>query len=101
MSEISRTLNGETLPPQYYLLLIENGSEPVSFPVAPPEVCPMAETDMEYYRRKQNHIAIRHASGDSLVAVVEVVSPSDKASRTSLRLLVEKAAEFSSERSIS
>ena len=49
---------------------------------------------MEYYRRKQSHIAVRHVSGDSLVAVVEVVSPGNKGSRTGLQSFVEKVAEF-------
>ena len=74
--------------------VIENGDSPVSLLVAPPEVRLTAETDMEYYRRKQSHIAVRHVSGDSLVAVVEVVSPGNKASRTGLQSFVEKVAEF-------
>ena len=49
---------------------------------------------MEYYRRKQSHIAVRHVSGDSLVAVAEVVSPGNKASRTGVQSFVEKVAEF-------
>ena len=49
---------------------------------------------MEYFRRKQSHIAVRHVSGDWLVAVVEVVSPGNKASRKGLQSFVEKVAEF-------
>ena len=51
-------------------------------------------TETEYYRRRKNHIAVRHASGDALVAVVEIVSPGDKSSRTGLRSFVEKMAKF-------
>ncbi len=121
ISEISRSLNRGILPPEYYALpeqkaaglgpdvlalemqsdngsktghVIENGDSPVSLLVAPPEVRLTAETDMEYYRRKQSHIAVRHVSGDSLVAVVEVVSPGNKGSRTGLQSFVEKVAEF-------
>jgi hypothetical protein len=53
-----------------------------------------AEMDMEYYRRKQNRIAIRHASGDTLIAVIEVVSPGNKASQTAVQAFVAKVAEF-------
>ena len=42
----------------------------------------------------RNYVAVRHASGDSLVAVVEIVSPGNKSSRSALRAFVEKAAEF-------
>jgi len=93
ISEISGELNRGILPPQYYAL-IENGNSPDSLPVAPRGVRLTAETDTEYYRRKQSHIAVRKVSGDSVVAIVEVVSPSNKASRTGLRSLVEKVAEF-------
>jgi hypothetical protein len=33
------------------------------------------ETDLEFYRRKQNVVAVRHVGGDRLVAIVEIVSP--------------------------
>ena len=62
--------------------------------LAAPKLQPVAETDMAFYRRKQKLIAVRHVSGDRLVAVVEVVSPGNKAGRNPLRSLVEKAAEL-------
>ena len=49
---------------------------------------------MEFYRRKQNAIAVRHVSGDRVVAMVEIVSPGNKDSRHSLRAFVEKAADL-------
>jgi hypothetical protein len=54
--------------------------------VAQPRVTVTAETDLEFYRRKQNVVAVRHVSGDHLVAIVEVVSKGNKSGR--------KAAEF-------
>src|SRR5205807_9753486 len=39
-------------------------------------------------------VAVRHVSGDKVVAMVEVVSPGNKASRNALRSFVEKAAEL-------
>jgi Protein of unknown function (DUF4058) len=53
-----------------------------------------AETDLEFYRRKQNVAAIRHVSDDRLVAVVEVVSKGNKSGRKALEDFVRKAAEF-------
>jgi hypothetical protein len=55
---------------------------------------PTAETDMAFYRRKQNVVAIRHVSGDGIVAVIEVASPGNKAGRRPLRAFVEKAADL-------
>jgi hypothetical protein len=48
---------------------------------------------MEFYRRRQSAVVVRHTSGDRMVAVVEVVSPANKAGRSGLRSFVEKAAE--------
>ena len=62
--------------------------------IAPPKVHMAGETDMEFYRRKQNHIAVRHVSGDRVVAMVEIVSPGNKSSRHAIRSFVEKAAEL-------
>jgi hypothetical protein len=62
--------------------------------VAEPSVTIRAETDLEFYRRKQNVVAVRHVSGDRLVAVVEVVSKGNKSGRKALDDFVRKAAEF-------
>jgi hypothetical protein len=55
------------------------------------------ETDLEFYRRKQNVVAVRHVSGDRLVAIVEVVSPGNKSSRAIFRKFVDKALELISQ----
>ena len=39
-------------------------------------------------------VAVRHVSGDRIVAVVEVVSPGHKAARQPLRSFVEKATQM-------
>jgi hypothetical protein len=62
--------------------------------LAPPKLQPTAETDLAFYRRKQNRIAIRHVSGDRIIAMVEIVSPGNKAARNPLRAFVQKAAEL-------
>ncbi len=74
--------------------LAAEGSENTAILVAPPKVALTAETDMEFYRRKQNCIAVRHVSGDRIVAMVEIVSPGNKNNRHSLRAFVEKAADL-------
>src|SRR5262245_49019628 len=53
-----------------------------------------AETDAEFYRRKKSSIVVRHVSGDRIVAMLEVVSPGNKASRHAVRAFVEKACEL-------
>jgi hypothetical protein len=121
IEDIARALNRGILPEDYYALAeqhaaglgpdvltlqerdgteagetIETGKSGRGGVVAlaAPELQPIAETDMAYYRRKQKLIAVRHVSGDRLVAIVEVVSPGNKASRNPLRAFVEKAAEL-------
>ncbi len=61
---------------------------------AEPNVQVTAETDLDYYRRKQNVAAIRHVSGDTLVALVEVVSKGNKSGRAAFEGFVRKAADF-------
>jgi len=45
------------------------------------------------YPRKANRITVRHRHGD-IVALVEIVSPGNKASKAELRAFVEKSAAF-------
>ena len=62
--------------------------------MAEPRVRITAETDLEFYRRKQNVAAVRHVSGDQLVAIVEIVSKGNKSGRKAFEDFVRKAAEF-------
>jgi hypothetical protein len=62
--------------------------------VVEPKLMPTAETDMEFYRRKQMSIVVRHVTGDRVVAIIEIVSPGNKSTRHALRSFVEKAAEL-------
>jgi hypothetical protein len=121
IEEISRALNSGILPPDYYALPEQHaaGFGPdvltlealpgededqavdhdesdagVSLLLSPPRVEVTGEADLEFYRRKQSAVAVRHASGDRLVAVVEIVSAGNKASRAALRSFTEKAAEL-------
>jgi hypothetical protein len=120
IEDISRALNRGILPSDYYALpeqhaagfgpdvltlqtrdeadeladAAETGSEGGVL-LAASKLQPIAETDLAFYRRKQNAIAVRHISGDRLVAMIEVVSPGNKASHNPLRAFVEKVAESS------
>jgi hypothetical protein len=121
IEEIARALNRGVLPDDYYALpeqhaagfgpdvlalqekyessdddeAEENASSSGGgLLLAAPKLQPTAETDMAFYRRKQSTIAVRHVSGDRIVAMVEIVSPGNKASRNGLRAFVEKAAEL-------
>jgi hypothetical protein len=59
---------------------------------APPKVRFTATTEIDEYVLKQRTLVIRHSSGDRIVALLEIVSPGNKASRHALRSFVEKAA---------
>ncbi len=60
---------------------------------APPKVRFTDSAPSEAFARRRSRIAIRHTSGDRVVAMLEIVSPGNKASRFALRSFVEKAAE--------
>ncbi len=60
----------------------------------PPQVRFVAETDAEFYRRRKSSIVVRHVTGDRIVAMLEIVSPGNKASQHALRAFVEKACEL-------
>jgi hypothetical protein len=60
--------------------------------VSPPRIRFVGETDMEFYRRKQNVVAVRHVSGDRIVAMIEIVSPGNKLGQKAFDKFVEKAA---------
>jgi Protein of unknown function (DUF4058) len=124
IEQIKRALNGGLLPPDYYALAEQvaaglgpdvltlhtptlggNGDADrgIQRPadergggllLAPPKTRPIAEAEMAYYRRKKSAVAVRHVSGDRVVAVVEVVSPGNKSTRNALEDFVRKAADL-------
>jgi hypothetical protein len=120
ITEVARALNHGILPEDYYALAEQHaagfgpdvltlqgrGGEADDGPAEPPvaanggvrlaapKLQPTAETDRAFYRRKQSTIAVRHVSGDRVVAMVEIVSPGNKSSRNPLRAFVQKAAEL-------
>lgn len=118
ITEMARALNGGLLPEDYYALpeqqaagfgpdvlalqspsanegeaATSSGSTTTLVRTRPQSQF-RAETDTEFYRRKKSSIVVRHVSGDRIVAMLEVVSPGNKASRHALRAFVDKACEL-------
>ncbi len=121
IEQIKRTLNRGVLPEDYYALaeqravgfgpdvltlqskdepggvgpdLAPRGDEGGGLMLSPPKARLAVETDMEFYRRKQSTVTVRHVSGDRVVAIVEIVSPGNKASAHAIRAFLDKAAEL-------
>jgi hypothetical protein len=118
ISALTDVLNAGQLPPDYYALpeqvaagfgpdvltlqnqITDEDSAPGGNGVATtvlqtrPQTRFTAETESEFYRRKKSSIAIRHVSGDRIVAMLEIVSPGNKASRSAFRALVNKVCEL-------
>jgi hypothetical protein len=124
IEEIKRALNAGILPPEYYALAehhvagfradvltlraaeTESNDRHNEQPPrpstragtavleSPPQVQITAETDLEFYRRHQKAIVVRHEDGDHVVAVIEIVSPANKASKFAVESFVEKVCEL-------
>jgi len=69
-------------------------SDGVALAAAPPKVRFTAACPSEAYARRRSRIAVRHRSGDRVVAIVEIVSPGNKASQHAMRSFVEKSVEL-------
>lgn len=95
ISEIGRTLNHGLLPSDFYALpeqvAVGLGPDVLTLPGDRSDA---AETEAEFYRRKKSSVVVRHVSGDRMVAVVEVVSPGNKANRNGVAAFVRKACEL-------
>lgn len=109
ISELCKALNAGLLPPDHYALgeqiagsigpdvltlqaahSVSNGvggdvSGAVAVAVAPPKVQRVVQSDVDPYVLKQRTLVIRHISGHRIVAMIEIVSPGNKASTHALR----------------
>lgn len=122
ISTIKRSLNSGLLPADYYalaeqiagglgpdVLTLENaqpkssqisgngggkGGGGIALATSPPKVQFMASAAIEQFARRRKRIAIRHVSDDSVVAIIEIVSPGNKSTRHALRAFVDKAIEL-------
>lgn len=95
LSTLNNSLNRGQLPPDFYGLVApisaELDSKRTSFE---DRLLIDGESEAEFYRRKKSSIAVRHVSGDRLVAMIEIVSPGNKASRHAFQSFVDKACEL-------
>lgn len=113
IEEIQRALNAGLLPTDCYalaeqyaagfgpdVLTLQADESPAGYEAGggvlleEPQVRLVAETDQDFFRRKQKSVVVRHVSGDRIVAVVEIVSHGNKSSQSALRSFVEKAVEL-------
>jgi Protein of unknown function (DUF4058) len=112
--ELRNTLNDGLLPSSYYALaeqvtrpigpdvltLQSNGngkpsdamtsSRSVALLDRPPKVRLTQESEVDLYAKKANRIAIRHASDDRIVAIIEILSTGNKSSRHAIDELLDK-----------
>jgi len=113
--EIRGVLNERVLPPGYYAMAEQiagpvgpdvltlqateaegdhanDGAHgPITLATAPPQVRFTAVAEQDAYLARQKAVVIRHQSGDKIVALIEIVSPGNKASRRALKAFVDKA----------
>lgn len=80
ITEIARVLNNGALPEGFYA-----ESEQVAGQTGPDV------PEQEVYAEKRNRLVIRHASGDDLIAYIEIVSSGNKSSRRVLDRFLDKA----------
>lgn len=57
---------------------------------APPKVFSTAQTEARYYTARQRRLVIRHASGNRIVAILEIVSPGNKKSQRAFDSFLDK-----------
>ena len=110
---LCNALNGGVLPPSYFALIeqklqgpipdvltlqlpsgpkiADNGPVGVAVATSPPRARLVRRNEASGYARKANRVTVRHRHGD-VVAVIEIVSPGNKASRNELRAFTEKTA---------
>lgn len=111
--EIRNVLNGGILPADYYaqaeqiagdmgpdVLTLQSTTDDrgeidsngtTATLVAPPRLRFTATVERDRYAGKARTLVIRHGSDDRIVALLEIVSPGNKASRHAIRSLVDKA----------
>ncbi len=86
------TLQGS--PTEIEDLNARSSDAPGGLLLARPRLVPTVESVGEFHRRKKSTIVVRHVSGDDVVAMVEVISPGNKASRNAFRALIDKACQL-------
>jgi hypothetical protein len=116
IGELTIRLNAGLLPPDYFALgeqiageagpdvltlqeptgaekrpEADDGGIGLAVATAPPKVLSTAETEAQYYLSRQRRLVIRHASGNRIVAFLEIVSPGNKGSQRAFDSFLDKA----------
>ena len=65
-----------------------DGDGALAVATAPPKT--KLQSEIDFVNRKQRQIAIRHASGDRIVALFELVSPGNKSNERSMKAFLDK-----------
>src|SRR5438094_6397875 len=109
--EIRNALNRGLLPPGYMAMAEQVTGQPIPDVVTlqtrrpagsgggvavkevPPTARVIARFEKVVYARRADRVVIRHGRG-RVVAIIEIVSPGNKASRNAIRSFVEKAADI-------
>lgn len=66
----------------------------VAVATVPPKTRFTDRTDEASVARKTRSVVIRHISGHQIVALIEIISPNNKSSKSEIESLVKKAVEF-------
>jgi Protein of unknown function (DUF4058) len=115
--EIKNRLNEDVLPAEYYAQVEQIAGDTIAdiltlrtdpipgtsesdgdhgtltaVATVPPRVRYTAELETDTYASQARRVAIRHSSDDRVIALIEVVSPGNKSSRTALQTFVSKTA---------
>jgi hypothetical protein len=117
ISETKRTLNRGLLPPDYYALAeqVAAGFGPDVLTLQDQTIAPASngggiatqtrpkttyytELPGEFKQRRKSVVAVRHVSGDHIVAMIEIVSPGNKNNANAFRAFVQKACELMEQR---
>lgn len=110
---LSDVLNAGVLPPEYFALPEQRIRGPIpdvltlklaagsdeeshgglAVAESPPKTRVICRSEADLYAEKADRITVRHRHGD-VVAVIEIVSPGNKASRAEFNAIVKKSAEL-------
>lgn len=115
IANLSTALNAGCLPTDYYALAeqrsagrepdvlalhlpvdpttSDTGSGGTALATAPPRTRFIQQSDADAYAAKANRIVVRNVEGD-VVAIIEIVSPGNKHSSSSVESFVKQAVEF-------
>jgi hypothetical protein len=94
ISAISDELNTALLSQNYYALPEQLAADLGPDLLTLRDHVPGLQAEEELYRLNKSSIAVRHMSGDRLVAMIEIASPGNKANCHAFRAFVDKACEL-------